>query len=233
MRRSNVNGITGSMFVIGLLAILSGIATLLAGVLHPSPTDATTMHDAVMEMTASGNWDAAHWASLIGFPLLAVTLALLIDAPHLAGRTIVLGLARVAMLGALFMAVEAAVHLVSGGERPQLAMGEPTPLLDVSQHMQTVGWPWFGLGIAGLALAGVQGKALSGRWAGFIGAIGGIALAMGGFLTEGLEVIQAGILFPVGLLMSLWLIWIGVRLSRVALGESSGQRAAPVPTTSP
>lgn len=231
MSRSRINGTAGLMFVAGLLAIASGIATLLAGALHPSPTDATTMHDAVLEMTASANWDAAHWASLAGFPLLAVTLALLIDVPHLAGRTTVLALARVALVGALFMAVEAAVHLVSAGERPLLAAGEHTPLLDVSQQMQTVGWPLFGLGIAGLALAGIREQALSGRWAGIVGAIGGIGLALGGFLTEGLEIIQAGILFPLGLLMSLWLIWVGVRLSRAALGEISGQRTAPVPTT--
>ncbi|HEX2281123.1 MAG TPA: hypothetical protein VHG52_05100, partial [Thermomicrobiales bacterium] len=219
------------LFVAGVLAVISGVTTILAGALHPSPTDATTMHEAVMEMTASSNWDAAHWASLIGFPLVAVTLALLIEAPHLTGRTTVLGLARVAMLGALFMSVEAAVHLVSGGERAQLAAGEPTPLLDVSQHMQSVGWPWFGLAIAGLALAGIQNKALSGRWPGIIGAVGGVALAMGGLLTEGLEVIQAGILFPLGMLMSLWLFWVGIRLSRAALGEPTAQHMVPAPTT--
>ncbi len=213
--------------VTGLLAIASGVATLVSGVLHPSPTDAATMRDAVLEMTASANWDAAHWASLIGFPLVAVTLALLLDAPRLAHHVTLRTLVRVSMAGALFMAVEAAVHLVSVSERQQLVAGDPTPLLEVSRHMQTVGWPWFGLGMAGLALASMQGHVLCGRWAGIMGALGGIAFAAGGFLTEGLGIIQAGVLFPVGLLLSLWLMWVGIRLVRSTVAGTLVRRAAP------
>lgn len=213
-------------FVAGLLAIASGVATLLNGVLHPSPTDAASMRDAVLEMTASANWDAAHWAALIGFPLVAVTLALLLDTPRLVPHGTLRALVRVSMAGALFMAVEAAVHLVSVSERQQLVAGEPTPLLELSRHMQTLGWPWFGLGMAGLALAGMQGQALSGRWAGIMGAIGGVALAAGGFLTEGMEIIQAGVLFPIGILLSLWLVWVGIRLVRSTVARPRVRRTA-------
>ena len=216
-----------STFVAGLLAIASGVATLLSGVLPPSPTDAATMRDAVLEMTTSANWDAAHRASLIGFPLVAVTLALLLDAPRLVQHHTLRALVHVSVAGALFMTVQAAVHLVSVSERQQLAAGEPTPLLDVSRHMQTVGSPWFGLGMAGLALAGMQGHVLSGRWSGIMGALGGIAFAAGGFLTEGLAIIQAGVLFPGGILLSLWLVWVGIRLVRSTVAGPLARRTTP------
>ena len=214
-------------FAAGLLAFASGVATLVNGALHPSPTDAASMRDAVLEMTASANWDAAHWGALIGFPLLVVTLALLLDTPRLAHHATLRALVRVSLAGALFMAVEAAVHLVSVSERQQLVAGGPTPLLEVSRRMQTVGWPWFGLGMAGLALAGMQGHVLSGRWSGIMGALGGVAFAAGGFLTEGLAIIQAGVLFPVGLLLSLWLMWVGIRLVRSTVAGPLVRGATP------
>lgn len=217
----------GLTFVAGLLAVASGVATLLAGVLHPSPTEAGSMRDAVLEMTASASWDVAHWASLIGFPLLVVTLALLLETPRLEQHNTLRALVRVSMAGALFMAVEATVHLVSVSERQQLVAGDPTPLLEVSRRMQTIGWPWFGLGMAGLALVGMQGRVLCGRWAGIVGVLGGLAFAAGGSLTEGLAVIQAGILFPVGLLLSLWLMWVGIRLVRSTVAGPLVRRTAP------
>jgi hypothetical protein len=47
-----------------------------------------------------------------------------------------------------------------------------------------------------------------------LGIVGAVAFGLGGVLTMGFEMPQAGILFPFGGLVGLWIVWTGVQLMR-------------------
>lgn len=211
----------------GVFAVAAGVSLFLAGILHPHDGGAHTHIKAYATMAASDNWEIAHWFMLIGFLLLAVTFSLFVDTPRLSRFTTLTAVSRIAMLGALFMAIQSIPHLLVSTEEAQLADGISAPLYAMTRWMEAVGLPLFGLAGAGVALAGIQGRALCGRWMAIIGIIGSLAYGFAGLLSAGFQVGQGAMLFQVGALMSVWLVWSGVSLARAALaGVSERQPAA-------
>lgn len=210
----------------GVFAIAAGISMFLAGFLHPHDGGADTHLKAYATMAANDNWEVAHWFMLIGFLLLAVTFSLFVDTPRLTRFPTITAVSRIAMLGALFMAIQSIPHLLVSTEEAQLADGVSAPLYAMTRWMEAVGLPLFGLAAAGVALAGIQGRALCGRWLAIIGIIGSLAYGFAGLLADGFQVANAAVLFQVGALMSVWLVWSGIRLARTALAGASVRQPA-------
>ena len=207
-------------FSAGLFAIAAAIALLVSGVLHPDAGDAGLHREAYLTMASGANWDIAHWMLLIGFLLMSVTFALIMDVPRLAAHKMLMGLSRVAMLASLFMTVHGIPHLLVSSELEQLASGGSAPLYEFTRWTEAVGLPFFGLAVAAVALTGMRERALSGRSIAILGAVGAIIFGVAGLLTAGFEIGAADVLFPLSALISLWLAWSGVRLIRTAVAQA-------------
>jgi hypothetical protein len=206
--------------IAGLFAIAAAIAMFLSGILHPDAGNADSHREAYHTMASGANWDIAHWMLLIGFLLISVTLALIVEVPRLAAHRLLMAFSRVAMIASLFMTIHGIPHLLVASERDQLASGGPAPLYEFTRWTEAVGLPFFGLAIAAVALAGMREKALSGRSIAILGAIGALVFGTAGLLTAGFAIGAADVLFPLSALISLWLSWWGVGLVRCAIAQS-------------
>jgi hypothetical protein len=209
--------------VLGLVLTLAGLLFTLAGILHPQGhgDDFTT---AVSSMLNSAQWPIAHWIALTSALLLVWAVWLLHDSGLIGRSGIGNAGARLTILGGVFMAVQFAVELAAHSEATALAAGQPHPMTELTESMQSVGWPAWALGL-GLLILGTAG--LVPRVVTALGIIGAIAFGFGGLLTMGFEMPQAGILFPFGGFVGLWIVWAGIQLTR---GRSATEAASPTST---
>jgi|GEM_PF-4806965 len=222
--------------IAGLVSIAAAIALLLSGMLHPDAGNTDNHREAYHTMASGANWDLSHWMLLIGFLLITVTLALIMDVPQFAANRLMMASARVATIASLFMTIHAVPHLLVSSEREQLASGGAAPLYEFTRWTEAVGLPFFGLSIAAVALASMRGHALAGRSIAILGAIGALVFGTAGLLTAGFAFGAADVLFPLSALISLWLSWLGVGLVRCALAQfrwSTLQNEAPGHTQDP
>ncbi|MDP9073364.1 MAG: hypothetical protein M3N98_04150 [Actinomycetota bacterium] len=134
----------------------------------------------------------------------AWALGLLIDT-GLTRRSVLAQIgARLLQVGLVVMIVEVAVEIAARPEAAAYTAGRPAPLVDLTRPLQTVGWPVQGVGLAVLALGLGVGVP---RLVGVLGAIGGMAFAVGGVLTMGAQMAKAGPLFMLGAFTAVWLVW--------------------------
>jgi len=193
----------------GALAV-GAIGFALAGALHPSAS-AGSLREATTAILRDPIWPVPHWIGLVTFLLLATTAWLLVDAGVTRDSVLAQAGARVIAVGSLFMAVQAAAEVVAPSELEALVAGEPTPLVELIETMQAVGWPAFAAGWILLAVG--CGRRLAPRPVVALAVVGAAALGIAGVLVEGLGVVSAAPLFQATALLTLWLLWAGVRLS--------------------
>jgi hypothetical protein len=192
----------------GLLLAVGGVGFLLGGALHPIPRNAETFHDAMVSMLSNPLWPAAHWIELVAGLVLVWALLLLVDSGWANGSVGALAGARLATVGTLFMSVQWAVEIAARSALDAYTGGAAVPIASLIDAMQAVGWPALGFGFALLA-ASVPASAP--RLVVILGAAGAVALGLAGLLAQGLHIVQAGVLFPGGHLLALWMIWAGIR----------------------
>jgi len=195
----------------GPLLAAGGVGFFLAGALHPQPIGATTFHDAMVTMLSNPRWPAAHWTALVTGVVMAWAVWLLVDGGWVRGSIAALAGARLAILATLFMSVQWAVEIAARGGLDAYAQGQVVPMAMLVEAMQGVGWPALGVGFALLALCV---PASAPRWVAILGAVGAVAIGLGGLLTEAFHIPQAGVLFLGGHLLALWMVWAGVRATR-------------------
>ena len=195
----------------GWLLAIGGVGFFLAGALHPQPNGASGFHEAMVSMLANPRWPAAHWTALVSGLLLVWALWLLVDGGWMADSLGALAGARLATIATLFMSVEWSVELAARAGTAAYARGESVPMASLVDAMQAVGWPALG---AGFALLAACARGATPRWLSIVGAVGAVALGLAGLLAQGLHIVQAGVLFLGGHLLSLWMVWAGVRLTR-------------------
>lgn len=70
--------------------------------------------------------------------------------------------------------------------------------------------------VVGLILAGVRDRVLGSRWIAWLGVIGAVAFGAAPFLVVVLQIGWAPILFPIGMLIGVWLILAAVWPSKIA-----------------
>lgn len=207
-----MDGIHTTKRVGGVLLALAGIGFFLSGALHPQPAAGTTQfHDAMTSMLSHPMWLTAHWISLVTGLLLVWALWLLADAGWADGSAAARAGVRLALLAALFMCVQWAVEIAAHGARDAYAANQAAPIVDLIDAMQAVGWPALGLGFALLAYGA---RDAAPRWLGLLALLGAVAVGLAGLLAQGLHILSAGVLFAGGNLLSLWLLWAGVRAAR-------------------
>jgi hypothetical protein len=194
----------------GWLLIVGDVLFTLAGFLHPQG-HGDDFHEAVSGMLSNSHWPIAHLLAMVSALLLTWTFWLLTDAGWANGSVIGRAGSRLTILGGTFMAVQFAVELAAHHEAAAVAASQSEPLTNLTQSMQAVGWPVWALGF-GLLAIGITG--IVPRIVSALCCIGALAFALGGILTMGFELPQAGVLFPIGSLVGLWIIWIGIQFAR-------------------
>lgn len=220
----------------GVLLAVGGVGFFLAGGMHPQPRrDVDNFADAMTSMLSHPLWPLAHWVALATGLLLAWAVWVLVDAGWMDGSVVGLAGARLAILASVFMSVQWAVEIAARGALEGYSGGQPTFIVGLIDAMQAVGWPGLGIGF-GLMAGGIRGA--TPRWVGLLGVVGAVSIGLAGPLAQGLHILEAGVLFLGGNLLSFWMVWAGVRaasgrrlldLERVSGGPSSAR--VPVPGT--
>jgi hypothetical protein len=195
----------------GFGLIVGGAGFFAAGALHPHGSSGQSFEESMASMLGHSNWPVAHWFALVSSLLLAWAIWMLVDSGWTANSALGHASGRLAIAACLFMVVEFAVEIAAYGLADAYAAGEATPLVDLVDPLQAVGWPVLGLGFAGLA-AGLTHAAP--RFVAYLAIVSGIALGLAGVLVQGLHIVEFGPLFVAGNGLSIWIIWAGVRLIR-------------------
>lgn len=178
-----------AFFVLATLLLAAG------GPQHP--------RGAMVEMLRNPAWLRAHALMFLGF--VALLLGLLsyrrsVPVPH---RTQVW--LRLAILGTLLQTVEMGFHTAAALDAAHLLAGAATPILTTHLWMAVVAYPFFGLTIGGLILAGAHDRVLGSYWIAWIGILGALAHGLAPPLVIVGKVEGAAVLFPFLMLLALWL----------------------------
>lgn len=159
------------------------------------------------EMLAHPQWVPAHSLLLAGFALLPIGLLLHRRAVRLPGTS-----ARwtwLAIAGAVFQAVEMAFHLAAYVDHANLVAGRATPVLTTHLWLAAVSYPIFGVTVVGWIVVGARDKVIGSPWITWLGVLGAIAHGAAAPLAVVLELEWARVLFPMVVLLALWLVLAG------------------------
>ena len=203
------------------LFILSALALLVGGPQHPGGTMA--------EMLAHPAWVRSHAIVLLGFVLLLIGLILYRRSNAWPDRTS--RWARWAIIGTALQAVEMALHTAASVDHANLVAGNPTPVLTTHLRLAVVLYPAFSLSFIGLVIAGVRDRTLGSRWIAWLGILGALAHGAAPPLVGGLGIEDARILFPLLILVALWLLLAALwPAGAAAPGVSdAGRQPQPIP----
>jgi hypothetical protein len=177
-------------FVVGAVLLMAG------GPQHPKGSMVQMLHDP--------KWVPAHALMLGGFLALWVGLFLCRKAaPAASGTTKWLKIAAVATG---LQAVEMALHTAAAVDYGNLVAGQSTPVLTTHLALAVVAYPVFAASVIGLILAGVRERSLGSPWIAWIGIIGAIGHGAAAPLVILTDIAWARLLFPLLMLLAIWLI---------------------------
>jgi hypothetical protein len=199
--------------IAGLAA--AGLLMAAGGILHPHADTGADYETALAGMFEASAWTASHAMVLLGFLLLALSMATLVRER---GRDWPAGL-RVAgwavAIGAGLAVVESVPHLFASSEADALLSGEATPLTDVHALLGAVTTPVVGLSLAALAVLSARDRVLgNGRIAAAVAVAGGLAYTLAGPLMLITADPAFSPLFAGSAALAVWLVLAGVRTAR-------------------
>jgi hypothetical protein len=176
--------------------LLSGVLIMVGGMNHP--------RGRMVEMLAHPDWVWSHTLLLLGFLSLLAGLVLYRRAaaplPERTSRWL-----RLALYGTVLQAIEMAFHTVSVVDGEHLAAGHPTPVLTTHLVLAVILYPIFAATIIGFIVATARDRTLASPWIAWLGILGAAAHGLSTPLVVGLGISQAGILFPLVMLLAIWL----------------------------
>lgn len=175
---------------------LSALFILAGGPQHPGGTMA--------EMLAHPKWVPSHTLLLAGFLALLAGLILYQRGVALPDRT--RRWVRLAMIGTALQALEMVFHTAAVVDHANLVAGRGTPVLTTHLWMAIVLYPIFGLTVAGLIVATARDRTLGSPWIAWLGIVGALAHGAAAPLVVQFEVQWARILFPMVMLLALWML---------------------------
>ena len=196
---------------------VAGLLVGLGGVMHPRADTEAEFDAALVGMFESSAWTPAHLLTLVGFAVLAISLAVLLRRQRSTWSSGMRLLVAGAAGAAAFATIESVPHLLASTEADALRSGEGSPLADLHSALQAASTVAVGATLAALAVVGTRARTLDGgRVAAALAVIGGLAFAAAGpalALTEdpGLSPLFAG---AAGL--AIWMVATGVRTARAA-----------------
>jgi hypothetical protein len=179
-----------------LCLLLAGGFILAGGPLHPRGTMA--------EMLGHQDWVLSHLLVLAGFVAMAVALLLYqrqVVLPEVTARW-----TRWAIYGTVLQAVEMVLHTAAVVDHHALVAGQATPVLTAHLWLAVVAYPVFGALTIGWIVATARERTLASRWLAPLGIAGAAAHGLAAPLVVTFGVEQARILFPMVMLLALWLV---------------------------
>jgi hypothetical protein len=204
--------------------LVAGAAILAGGSQHP--------RGSMSDMLADPRWVPSHLLVLLGFVALAAGIALHRSVAPLPARSA--RWARWALWATVAQAVEMVVHTAAAVDHGHLVAGHSTPVLTTHLMMSVVFYPIFGLAGAGWVVATARDRTLASRWIAWLGVLGALAHGAAAPLVILFELPQARILFPMVMLLALWLMLASVWpvRAKAPLGDQTpapptGARATP------
>ncbi len=188
-----------SGFVWRLCFVAAGSGLLTGGPLHPGGTMA--------DMLAHPDWLLSHILQLVGFIAMAAGLWAFGVAVPLPARS--RRWRRLAIGGTILQAIEMAFHAAAMLDHHNLLTGASTPILTTHLVMAVTLYPVFALALTGFIVAAARDRVLS-WWAGGLGIAGAIGQGLSAPLVVGLNIAAARVLFPLIVLVALWLVIVAV-----------------------
>jgi hypothetical protein len=179
------------------LFLLSGVLILVGGMNHPRGRN--------VEMLAHPDWVWSHSLMLLGFLALVAGLVRYRRAaaplPERTARWL-----RLALYGTVLQTIEMAFHTASVVDGEHLAAGHSTPVLTTHMVLAVILYPVFAATIIGFIVATARDRSLGSPWIAWLGILGAAAHGLSAPLVVGLRIRLAGILFPMLLLLAIWLV---------------------------
>jgi cytochrome bd-type quinol oxidase subunit 2 len=175
--------------------LLAGGFILSGGPLHPRGDMA--------QMLGHPNWVLSHVLVTAGFVALLAGLVLYRREVALPARTA--RWTQWAIWAAALQLVEMVLHTASVVDHHNLVAGNPTPVLTAHLAMTVVAYPIFGVVAAGWIVATARDRSLASPWVAWLGVIGALAHGAAPVLVVTFGIMEARILFPMIMLLALWL----------------------------
>ncbi len=178
-----------------LFFILSALLISTGGPMHPGGSMA--------KMLGDHNWVLSHSLLLAGFLSLLIGLILYnrsVAAPERTRRWV-----RLAAIGTALQAVEMAFHTAAVVDHDNLIAARATPVLTTHMWLAVVLYPIFAVLIIGLIIAGARDRSLGSPWIAWLGILGAVGHGAAAALTVAFHISWAPALFPLLLLLALWL----------------------------
>src|SRR5688572_858710 len=176
-------------------------ATLLAGgPLHPDGTMA--------EMLAHPDWFLSHILQVVSFAAMALGLWMFGAGATLPRSTY--RWLRLAIGGTILQTIEMVFHTWALVDHGHLVAGEPTPILTTHLALAVIAYPIFAITGIGFVLAAARDRVLGTMWLAPVGVIGLLAHGLAAPLVVTFEIEAARVLFPMVVLVALWMIVVAV-----------------------
>lgn len=195
-----------------LCFIGSALLLMAGGPQHPGGTMA--------EMLGDPRWVPAHSLMLAGFVTLLAGLLLYKRSTSLPATTN--RWLQFAIIGTVLQTIEMAMHTAAVVDHHHLVAGQSTPVLTTHLWLAVIFYPIFGVTIIGFIIAGMRDHVIGSPWIGWLGIAGALANGLAPPLVVLLKIEAARILFPLVLLLALWLILAGLWPVRVREDKAIG-----------
>jgi hypothetical protein len=193
--------------VSGGCLVLGGITFIAGGATHPSGNGEGNKTQQLHEMLVHPSWYPSHLLLLLSMGLFAAGIFALSRLDDLDER-----MARatrvVAAVGVLATA-GMAVHLFAALGADSLADGRPTTVSTLQTWNETIVNTLWALSIVYLAVVGGLSRTVGNRVTLVLGVVGGLAYGLASATIAFTDTFDA--LFPVGSLLGLWAVAVGVR----------------------
>lgn len=178
------------LFVVAALLLLAG------GPQHPGGSMA--------EMLAHPKWFASHALVTAGFAAMLIGLVLFrrsaaLPEPSERWR-------RLALIGTSLQVLEMIFHTAASVDHANLMAGRSTPILTTHLFLAVVCYPIFGATLIGFIVTAARDRVLGSIWISWLGILGALAHGASAPLVVAGGFAWARILFPMVLLVAIWLL---------------------------
>lgn len=182
------------MWRLGFVA--AAVLILVGGPRHPAGT--------MVEMLGHPDWTFAHVLMLGGFVALGLALLALGRDPTLTPP--VRRALRWAIIGTAVQVVEMVLHTLAAVDHANLMAGRPTPILSTHLALAVVAYPFFAATIIVFIVATTRARALGSPFIAWLGVIGALGHGLAAPLTVITTLTWARSLFPLLVLLALWML---------------------------